>query len=215
MLDIGIGLGRTTLHFAPAVKSYTGIDYAQAMVDSCKESLANFPTALNIQLGDARSMPEFESGSFDFILFSYNGIDYVSHEDRPVIFQEILRIGKPGGYFVFSTHNIQYIDRLYKIKFGSNLKHFAYQCYRYARLIFENGFPSKYRNADMAILTDGVNHFKTVTYYIRPSVQSEQLKTLGFKNIRLFSLTTGAEINESDLNDATRDSWIYYVCELP
>ena len=215
MLDIGIGLGRTTLHFAPLVKSYVGIDYSQVMVDSCKADLTDFPTKVSIHLGDARSMPEFESGSFEFILFSYNGLDYISHDDRPVALREIKRLGKSGGYFVFSTHNIRYVDHLFTVKFGNSLKHFAYQCYRYLRLILENGVPSKHRDTDWAILVDGANHFKMKTYYINPSFQLEQLKKMGFKNIRQYSLRTGDEMDERALKNTTRDSWIYFVCEIP
>src|ERR1041385_7806991 len=36
MLDIGVGAGRTTFHFAPRVKEYIGIDYSQKMIEACK-----------------------------------------------------------------------------------------------------------------------------------------------------------------------------------
>ena len=215
MLDIGIGLGRTTLHFAPLVKEYVGIDYSFNMVKTYQKIFPKQKTNTQVRLGDARMMQEFETDSFDFILFSYNGIDYVSQEDRIQALEEIKRVGKKGGYFAFSTHNLQCINNLYSIKINSSLKGFVYQCYKYLRLIYENGLPGKYRNMDFTIINDGASRFKLTTYYIKPAAQIEQLQDLGFKKIRLFSLKTGEEIKKIGLDKITQDSWIYFLCEFP
>ncbi|MBK8965202.1 MAG: class I SAM-dependent methyltransferase [Lewinellaceae bacterium] len=214
MLDLGIGLGRTTLHFAPLVKEYVGTDYSFGMIKTYQKLFPETNPNVQVRLSDARMMQEFESGYFDFILFSFNGIDYISHEDRIDALKEVKRIGKKGGLFVFSTHNLQYVDNLYTIKLHNGLRYSAYQCYRYFRLIYENGFPGKYRDKDFAILNDGAHHFKLNTYYIKPAAQVEQLERLGFKNIRLFSLKTGGEVEKARLNGAGKDSWIYYLCEI-
>lgn len=214
MLDLGIGLGRTTLHFAPLVKEYVGTDYSFNMIKTYQKLYPEAKPNVNVRLGDVRMMQDFEAESFDFILFSFNGIDYISHEDRYYALEEIKRIGKKGGIFVFSTHNLQYIDNLYSIKFGNRLKFFIYQVYRYLRLIYENGFLGKYRGRKFAILNDGGHHFKFKTYYIKPSAQIEQLEELGFKDIRLFSLKTGEEMDKVSLNGANKDSWIYYLCKI-
>lgn len=214
MLDLGIGLGRTTLHFAPLVKEYVGTDYSFGMIKTYQKLFPETKPNVQVRLSDARMMREFESNYFDFILFSFNGIDYISHEDRVDALKEIKRIGKKGGLFVFSTHNLQYVDNLYTVKLHNGLRYSAYQCYRYFRLIYENGFPGKYRDKDFAILNDGAHHFKLKTYYIKPAAQVEQLECMGFKNIRLFSLKTGGEVEKARLNGAGKDSWIYYLCEI-
>lgn len=214
MLDLGIGLGRTTLHFAPLVKEYIGTDYSFGMIKTYQKIFPETKPNIQVRLSDARMMREFESNYFDFILFSFNGIDYISHEDRIDALNEIKRIGKKGGLFVFSTHNLQYVENLYTVKLHNGLRYSAYQCYRYFRLIFENGFPGKYRAKDFAILNDGAHHFKLKTYYIKPTAQVEQLERVGFKNIRLFSLKTGGEVEKARLNGASKDSWIYYLCEI-
>ncbi|MEZ4942764.1 MAG: class I SAM-dependent methyltransferase [Saprospiraceae bacterium] len=214
MLDIGIGLGRTTLHFAPLVKAYTGIDYSKNMIQTFHQLHPELNANISVQVGDARSMQAFDADSFDFALFSFNGIDYVSHDDRYRVFQEIKRVVKNGGTFVFSTHNLQYIDNLYSVKIEKGLKYSAYQCYKYFRLLYENGFPQKYRNRDFAILNDGANHFSLKTYYIKPSAQIEQLEQAGFSDISLFSYKTGEKLNSANLNGASKDSWIYYMCRI-
>jgi len=215
MLDLGIGLGRTTLHFAPLVKEYTGIDYSFSMLKTYQKIFPEAKPNVQVRLGDVRMMRELESDYFDFILFSFNGIDYISHEDRLYALEEIKRIGKKGGIFVFSTHNLNHIDAMYSIKFGNRIKYFIYQCYRYLRLIYENGFPGKYRKKDFAILNDSAHHFKLKTYYIKPDAQIEQLEGFVFKTICFFSLKTGEEMDKAALNGASGDSWIYYMCEFP
>jgi len=214
MLDIGIGLGRTTQHFAPLAKEYVGIDYSEKMIQTYKQLNPEPKPNISIQVGDARSMRELADDYFDFILFSFNGIDYVTHEERHQVFEEVKRVGKKGGYFAFSTHNLYYIDKLYAVNLEQGLKYSAYQCYKYFRLIYENGFPGKYKNRDFAILNDGTNHFTLNTYYIKPAAQLEQLEQAGFTDISLFSYKTGEKLDQANLSRANKDSWIYYLCKI-
>src|SRR5205809_745633 len=81
MLDLGVGGGRTTLHFAKWAKEYVGADYSPSMIAQCQRRFSGYPAHLSFRVCDARSMGMFETGSFDFTLFSFNGIDSVSHED--------------------------------------------------------------------------------------------------------------------------------------
>ena len=112
MLDIGVGGGRTTEHFAGLVKQYIGIDYSEPMIEVCRTRFSDqFPDA-RFEVGDATDMRSFDNASFDFILFSFNGIDYVTHEERLEAFRAVHRVGCAGAVFCFSTHNIQSIDRL-------------------------------------------------------------------------------------------------------
>lgn len=215
MLDIGIGLGRTTIYFEPYVKEYIGIDYAYNMIKTFKKMFPGNKKNVLIKLGDVRLMDEFEANYFDLILFSYNGIDYIPQEDRMQALEEIKRVGKKDGFFVFSTHNLQYIKNLYKIKFYKNLKQLLYQFYRFFGLIYYNGFPWRYRKIDFALFNDGASHFKLTTYYIKPAAQIKQLEQKGFKNVRLFSLITGEELDKNKLNENCDDAWIYYLCEFP
>ena len=113
MLDIGVGGGRTTHHFHQRVGDYVGIDYAAEMIAACRQRFADGSPPLALEVGDARDMGDFPDQSFDLILFSFNGIDYISHADRLRVLKEIHRVGKPGGYFCFSSHNLQGIERAF------------------------------------------------------------------------------------------------------
>jgi ubiquinone/menaquinone biosynthesis C-methylase UbiE len=55
MLDIGVGGGRTTLHFAPLVGSCVGIDYSEQMIAASKERFREIPNQVTFQPADVRS----------------------------------------------------------------------------------------------------------------------------------------------------------------
>jgi ubiquinone/menaquinone biosynthesis C-methylase UbiE len=62
MLDIGVGAGRTMLHFAPLVREYWGIDYSPTMIAA---SNARWPVGLahvSLEVCDARAMTIFPNG---------------------------------------------------------------------------------------------------------------------------------------------------------
>jgi ubiquinone/menaquinone biosynthesis C-methylase UbiE len=109
MLDLGVGGGRTTAHFAALAGSYLGVDYSEEMVRACT---VRFPH-LRFMQADARAMPQCADASFDFVLFSYNGIDYVEETGRQRVLDEVRRVLSPHGSFAFSTHNLNSCHELF------------------------------------------------------------------------------------------------------
>lgn len=101
ILDIGIGGGRTISALSSIFKKYTGIDYSEEMIAAAKSL---YPNA-DLKTMDARKL-EFEK-SFDCVMFSFNGIDCVTYTDRQLILQQIANVLRPGGYLIYSTHNLQ------------------------------------------------------------------------------------------------------------
>ena len=91
MLDVGVGGGRTTLHFAPLVRHYVGIDLSEAMVAACRKRFANTLTNARFEAADVRDLHAFADGTFDFVLFSFNGLDSVPGRDRLRALEEIRR----------------------------------------------------------------------------------------------------------------------------
>ncbi|RZS86963.1 methyltransferase family protein [Motilibacter rhizosphaerae] len=102
VLDIGVGAGRTTALLAPSARHYQGIDSSPGML---ARASARFP-GVELRVGDARSLDGVASGSQDLVVFSYNGIDCVAHEDRARVLAEVRRVLRPGGRFVLSTLNL-------------------------------------------------------------------------------------------------------------
>ena len=68
MLDIGVGSGRTTHHFANLTKEYIGIDYSENMIKACQKIFKNSSKTISFKICDARSMKNFDNNCFDFIL---------------------------------------------------------------------------------------------------------------------------------------------------
>jgi SAM-dependent methyltransferase len=102
MLDIGVGAGRTLPHLRACTASYTGIDYSQPMIDRCG---ARFPGA-HLLCCDVRDLAPFETASFDTAYAIFNGLDELLPDDRPRALSEVARVLRPGGLFLFSSHNI-------------------------------------------------------------------------------------------------------------
>ena len=218
MLDVGVGGGRTTLHFANLAKEYVGIDYSEEMVAACRKRFSKYSNDISFKVCDVRSMGIFKDSVFDFILFSFNGIDYISHNDRAKAFRELQRVGRPGGYFCFSTHNIWSIYKIFEFKHQLSLhpKETVKKIFQWFLLKFVYNKDiniKKLKNSQYAIFNDGAHNFKLQTYYIKPIEQIKQLSSC-FKEIRIFSLKNGKEIkSEIELNSID-DDWLYYLCVI-
>ena len=102
ILDLGVGGGRTLSLLTLLSDNYVGVDYSEPMIQSAKEKYPD----VNLQVADARDLGQFETGSFDFVFFSYNGIDTMDEEGRKVVFATIHRVLSEDGVFAFSTLNL-------------------------------------------------------------------------------------------------------------
>ncbi|WP_404785635.1 class I SAM-dependent methyltransferase [Altericista sp. CCNU0014] len=217
MLDIGVGGGRTTQHFSKVASEYIGIDYSAGMISACKKRFALSSQNVEFAVCDARDMSQFEDDSFDFILFSFNGIDYVSHQDRLKIFQEINRIGKHGGSFFFSSHNLQSLENEFNIRKQLSLNplktYVNLAMYLLLRLVNRPTNLAQIEAADRAIIRDESHNFRLKTYYIRPKEQIHQLSDW-FERCKVYSWKEEVEIlNIQDLK-TNSDMWLYYLCSI-
>lgn len=217
MLDIGVGGGRTTQHFSRVVQEYVGIDYAKEMIAACQKRFPSSSQSRVFEVVDARDMQQFPDHSFDFILFSFNGIDALSHVDRLRVFREVSRIGKPGGYFFFSSHNLQGLER--ELNWQSHLNLNPLRTYvnliMFALLRFFNRStsPQQIKNSDYEIIQDESHNFRLKQYYVRPQAQLRQL-VADFDNIKIYSWKSGLEITTQQELSVNTDMWLYYLCRI-
>jgi SAM-dependent methyltransferase len=78
------------------------MDYSEEMIRLCRDK---FPQ-LKFMVADASDLSAFSDGSFDAIVFAFNGLDYLfPEEQRWKCLRECKRVLRPGGVFVFSSHN--------------------------------------------------------------------------------------------------------------
>jgi len=218
MLDLGVGGGRTTLHFAKWVREYVGTDYVESMIQECKKRFAGYPPHVSFRVCDARSMETFANNSFDFLLFSHNGIDSVCHEDRLKILSEIRRIGRPGGHFCFSSHNLNWCRNLFELRrmLSPNPRLVVQVAKRLVLRFSYNSHirASAVRNSPHLVITmRAFNQCRFPYYFIRPLAQIAQLQE-DFMDVRVFSVDTGAEIQDRSQLETVEDPWLYYLCKM-
>lgn len=101
VLDLGCGSGiYAQILSESGADSVTCIDAAQEMIDIVKDKLGDSVNAYaqNLALG----LPEEANAQYDLVICPLM-VHYI--EDLRPLFNDIQRVLKPGGQFVFSTHH--------------------------------------------------------------------------------------------------------------
>ena len=216
MLDIGVGGGRTTRHFAPLARTYLGVDYSAAMIAHCKLEFTSFRLAV----ADARRLEFAADESYDFVLFSYNGIDHLDQGDRTMALSEMRRVLRPGGLMVFSSHNANYlpaiIDRFrFRIhpSLRETLRSLKWSCVFWAK----NGLLQYRLPLASGRVHDGTHSFRSsALHYVRPDVGVTELRRLGMVDIVCAGNESGDFLPGEDPRlSRNPDPWIYYVSRKP
>ena len=218
VLDIGVGAGRTTTHFAFLAKEYLGIDYSSQMINVCLKKFQGFSRKISFLTADARTMNALRDKSFDFVLFSFNGIDYMDHDERIATLREIRRLIRSGGYLCFSTHNLNFLLKKCSIQLSKYPTEMALRIFRLLQMRLLNKkeawkiIRNSSGNQKHTMVNDGAMNFRLKTYYITPVEQLKQLSELGYAGTEMYSLTSGKEIKNP--NNSV-DHWIYYLSKIP
>jgi len=208
ILDIGIGGGRTTKFLLKISRDYTGIDYSAQAVQIAKNKYAD----VSILCCDARELKIFKDSTFDFVLFSFNGIDSIPHEGRIKALKEIYRVLNKDGFFMFSTHSRdhrdfnKYFKYLWKEKARFNcafIKAYLKALYYLPQHIKMKGY--EIYADEYAIINDSAHGFSLLHYYIGISEQITQLESIGFSDVEAYDIEGGLTNND------TVSSWIYYL----
>jgi SAM-dependent methyltransferase len=210
VLDIGCGTGRTTAALLAAGAVYTGIDYSPGML---AEFRRRFPAVTALEC-DMRDLGRFAAGSFDFVLCSFNTLDYVSHEDRLRTLREIRRVLVPGGLLAFSSHNRNIRGGVpgprpewsrNPLRWAADWNRFLAARRNHARLRGQEIVTSAY-----AVLNDCAHTYTLMTYYITRERQIDQLEQCGFRCLAQYD-RAGRSLAPGD--DDSGSSFIYYVAE--
>jgi ubiquinone/menaquinone biosynthesis C-methylase UbiE len=204
LLDIGIGAGRTTKFLLEISSDYTGIDYTAECVSAARKKFPN----VNLLCCDARNLEGFADSTFDFVLFSFNAIDYMIHEDRLSCLTEINRVLKPGGWFMFSTHNRdhRYFDKFPWQERKFDLNHIKSCLYTFAHLPRHQRMKRyEVRTEQYAIINDNAHGFSLLAYYISFAEQVKQLHEAQFVSVEAYDMEGNP--TQGDVNFP----WIYYL----
>jgi ubiquinone/menaquinone biosynthesis C-methylase UbiE len=224
MLDLGVGAGRTTPYFAPFVREYAGADVSPRMVDLCRSRFADRGWKhVRWVVADVKRMAEFDDDCFDFVLFSFNGLDSVGgHEERRSALLEVRRVSAPGGVFALSSHNLGSVPEWlsFRVKVRDALRsrrtrsliQLPLDLLRIAILRAANPRLSELAASNRAILTDTRHRARRVrNYYIRPAEQLRELQSAGFHDPRVLS-SSGEELRVVGVDDVD-ERWVHYLCD--
>ena len=215
MLDLGVGAGRTAYTFAAICRRYVGIDYVPRMIELSRARVGE-SARCRFALGDARDLSRFRDGEFDVVLFSFNGMDNVGHEDRRRMLREVRRVLRQGGTFFFSAHSLNafpFALRWPDVPWSNPIKALRFRrgaLSRWLRLRSAN------RSVDVAaarargweLLVDDAHGYQMHVYYATPAEQHRQLREAGFE----IDATIGLGGHELPDPESSRDQWLHYLC---
>ena len=219
VLDVAVGIGRTTAYLLPVSGTYVGIDFSQGMV---AETRARFPKA-DIRQMDMRDTPKnFVGRTFDAILISFNGIDYIAYAERNSLLASLRGLLNPGGVLAFSTHDrlAAALERGFRIRpdlrpqmrllrsapaewFSRVIKTPVWTLKAWPRYWRNRRFEQQFD--DYAYVNDIGENYGLITTYVATQAQVETLRSCGYRDIEVLH----------PWGDNRATAFNYFVCVAP
>ncbi len=106
LLDCGCGAGRIAFGlWELGYRHLLGIDFSREMILEARRMARLLEYGIGFRVADATRLP-FEAGAFDGAIFGFNGLMQIPlRSNRRTAMTEIATTVRPGGYFVFTTHD--------------------------------------------------------------------------------------------------------------
>ncbi|MDD5710801.1 MAG: class I SAM-dependent methyltransferase [Candidatus Colwellbacteria bacterium] len=213
VLDVGCGSGRTTIPLHQAGYSVIGVDITPEMINTARSVAKSKNLEIDYLVGDATQL-EFDDNTFEGAIFANNGWSQIPGKDnRQKTLNEIYRILKPGGIFIFTAHK-RYISL-------NNFLSWSVEWIKYHLLV---GLGIKMKGIDYGDIFFRRKYDKTQRQFMHMVGTEEvagQVKKAGFTLV----LERGmGDISESDAKamrgslSKTFNSYkspVFYVCEKP
>jgi SAM-dependent methyltransferase len=106
ILDLGCGMGRTSIPLTQMGFQVVGIDISLPMVKAGRLEIVQQGLRVDFLQMDATALA-FAEASFDGALFSSNAMDQIpGYNGKSQVFYQVFRALRPGAAFIFSTHQI-------------------------------------------------------------------------------------------------------------
>ena len=187
VMDIGCGAGRVIQYLARWTTRLVGVDFSSAMIGYCKRT---FPL-LDFFVCDASDLTQFGEDAIDVALFTFNGIDTLSHAARLSALAGIRRLLAPGGLFIFSAHNRNYRNAHEgpRLQIKRNPISAVANFVRYGRAVANHQKRKSMEREEpqYALINDLAHDFTMVHYYIDRHTQDEQLRSVGLELVETYA----------------------------
>ena len=213
VLDLGVGAGRTAHTLAAICGDYVGVDYVAPMIEVARRAIPE-DERTSFHVGDARDLSFLGERRFGLVLFSYNGLDAVEHDDRLAILAQMRERTAADGLCVFSSHSLRAVPleapKLRRPKWTSlySIAEAVGDVQRRLRIqrINRSIDIGAARRRGWAQIVDEEPAY--VTYYVDPETQRQQLEAVGLELIEI--LDRGGRRVSPDA--ARSDVWLHYLC---
>jgi SAM-dependent methyltransferase len=147
---------------------------------------------IQFEIGDACEL-KYENESFDHVWFSFNGLDFIYPSTRRIqALKEAYRVLRPGGLFIYSSHNSLCILTLRPSRWRD-----------IGRNLVSGDLFRPYRK--LVSKVEGT----TIIFHQHPLGQICTLKEIGFGQCDIVSSF------DTLFSQTFSDSWPYYVAHKP
>lgn len=164
VLELGCGTGYYGMHYAPRCKAYVGVDLTPENIAIFQEKIEKQGLKnVTAKTGDATSLPEIPSGSFNVVL-CLGPMYHLPPEEREQVFAECSRICKAGGIAAFA-----YINQV--------------GVYAGACVLFGEAYPSALANQN--VLEQGKDDLRPdLFFYTMPEAMEEAAGRYGLQKLK-------------------------------
>ncbi len=106
LLDLGCGAGRIAFGlWHLGYRRLTGADFSRDMIERARGLGEALGCEIPFRVGDATAL-DFDAEAFVGVIFGFNGLMQIpGRERRRKAMAEVFRVVRPGGSFVFTTHD--------------------------------------------------------------------------------------------------------------
>jgi ubiquinone/menaquinone biosynthesis C-methylase UbiE len=177
-LDIGCGKGELVIYHARLGGNAVGIDYSDAAIEICRNTLKNESTAVKrraqFQVADTTKLP-FKDEAFDVVFF-LDVIEHLTKAQTEKALHEIKRVLKKGGKVIVHTNN-KYFERGTKLCIALSY-HGLNGILHPKKLLATSSHPYEYMHINYVTPTWLASYmkalgFQTATEYPKPKQKSE------------------------------------------